>query len=255
MNKIFGQVGANVEIKPVSFARAPQIEEELRRPTWSNRGNGDVHQWSPINLDAPEPQSHEVAEVAEPAPAGTEEAFEEARALGHAEGIEQGHTEGLEAAQADIEAKTEELQSLADTLGKEIEALGRLRQTWMAEAESQMVSLAMDVGQRLAAEAQLGDTDWVAPLIRQAAEALTETDRIICRLSSDLASRLEQADAWPDVKGMIFEIAPEMEPLDLVVESRFGRVDASLKERIEHLERSIRERIDALPDNADQEVA
>ena len=139
---------------------------------------------------------------------------------------------------------------------QQLEAMGRLRQTMLDEAESQMVQLALEIGQRMACEAQLGDTSWVAPLVRQASEALTQSDRAVCRLSPQLAERLNKEQAWPEIQGMVFEISPDLDDLDLVVESRFGRVDASFRERLGHLERTLRERIEKVSSkNIEQDVA
>jgi flagellar biosynthesis/type III secretory pathway protein FliH len=163
-------------------------------------------------------------------------------------------------AQAEVrEAYERELESLKETtrrFAEELEALARMRKAMMDEAEDQMISLCIDVGQRLACEAQMGDTSWVGPVVREAAEALTDTDRAVCRVSSELAGRLDKDRAWPEVQGLVFEIAPDLEALDIVVESRFGRVDASFRERLQHLERAVRERVEkAVTNHSEQEVA
>ncbi len=181
------------------------------------------------------------------APADLEQAFEEARARGFEVGMQEGLADAEEQLSEAIEADVAELQAVHRRLVEEIEALARLRRQMMDEAEGQMVSLAMDVGRRLACESLMADTAWVAPLVREAAAALTEADKVTCRLSPALAERLERDSAPLDVAGVGFEISNDLKELEIVVESRFGRVDASFEERLDHLTRAVRDRVGQPP--------
>ena len=253
------------EVRRVDFARASE-DNPAARPTWCRDPQDKVQAWWPHSRAAVEPQAPqvrvddpEVMSQGVPAQASSpalEAAFEEARARGFEAGLEEGRQGAEVEAEAALAQELEALRSMTRRFAQELDAVGRLRHMMMDEAEAQMVALALDVGQRMACEAQLGSTQWVAPLVRQAAEALTEADRVICRLSPALAVRMDKDEAWPDIQGMVFEIAPELDELDIVVESRFGRVDASFRERLEHLERAVRERVEkALVPRTEQDAA
>ena len=264
IKNFFDSRPSHQDVKAVDFTRVSS-DGDVSRPMWSRDAQRSVTQWwpsqrveAPQRTQAPSPAAAPAVAQAPrvEAPPSPEEAFEAARLRGHEEGLEQGRAEAEAAAREDYEREVETLKQTTQRFAQEIEALGRMRQQMLEEAENQMIALCIDVGQRLACEAQLGETQWVAPVIRQAAEALTDADRIVCKVSSELASRLDQDSSWPEIQGMVFDIAPDLDALDIVVESRFGRVDASFRERLRHLERAVKERVEKVVVNhSEQEVA
>jgi flagellar assembly protein FliH len=234
----------------------------LRQPGWASAITPKLRAWWPGQEPASEPapppptgdrlheEEFELAEDQREALMGAaahleqvyEETFAEARQAGHQEGLEQGWAEGRQLAHQEAEAHLGELRGLISLFQGELRQLAELRRKTLIDAEEQAVELALSIGERLAERALLGDTRWVGPLMREAAEALTEADRVVCRVSPELGRRLRHADAMPEIDG-VFEISEDLGPLDLIVESHCGRVDASFSERLAQLRRAVHTRV------------
>lgn len=234
-------------------AQQPEdAEPVVLKPSWIAANGSQVRTWWPGAEHEQAQQAPQSAEepTLDPSPqlqAHLEEVMAEAREVGHAEGLEEGFRQGVERAQQDVDAELTRLRELAERLQHEVERLATCRRQALVQAEKDAVALAMEVGQRLAGEALLGDVAWVEPLVRQAVESLTEADRVVCRLSPELHERLARGGiAMADTDKVTVEVMPDFEPLDLVIESRFGRVDASFNERFEQLRRAVNERLETI---------
>ncbi len=244
---------ARVKIQDVSFATArppePEAEPAVLKPGWEGQPNQEeaqsVRSWWP-GQQAPlvEPEPEPEPEPAAPSP---EEVYEAAFEQGQADGYEAGYNEAIQAAQQEVEAQLQALQEASQALSAQLQELAQARARILSAAETDAVALALEVGQRLAADALMQDTAWVTPLIRQASGALTEADRVVCRISPELAERL-RASGQPleAFEGVQIELAPDFGPLDVVVETCFGRVDAGFEDRLEHLRRAIMEQINTI---------
>lgn len=263
MNKphdAFRRAPSQSQVRPVSFLRPAQpapkeaqqpeaAEPVVLKPTWIAANGSQVRTWWPGSEPAQAPPSVEEPTL-DPSPqlqAHLEEVMAEAREVGHAEGLEEGFRQGVERAQQEVDAELTRLRELADRLQGEVERLAQCRRKALIQAEKDAVSLAMEVGQRLAGDALLGDVAWVEPLVRQAVDSLTEADRVVCRISPELQERLARGGVtMADTDKVTVEVVPDFEPLDLVIESRFGRVDASFNERFEQLRRAVEERLETI---------
>lgn len=229
----------------------------VRTPDWFRDGSTAARPWTPE--ESKSPAFEEPLEAAEPSvveepedeleidQAALAALYDETREAAHAEGYEEGFEEGRRAGE-DIgrEAVEEELAALQDArlrLESELHSLALVRRQLLADAEKQSIELAFRIGKRMAAEAQLQSTDWVEPLVREARRALTNEDRAVCKVSPELAERLEQAGGMPTLEGTVFEQSRDLEPLELVVETQFGRIDAGFDARFRQLRKSILERV------------
>ncbi len=239
-----------------------QAPEPLQRPGWASSSPAQLRSWWPGQEPEPEPEplmpsepihidevevDEEQHDVLMGAAAHLEqvydETFQEARDTGYKAGLEEGMREGRERAEEEAAEARDELATLVARIAQETSRLVQMRRKLLIEAESQGVELALAVGERLAERALLGDTHWVPALLREASETLTEGDRMICQLSPELARRLRQEGAMPELDG-VFEISEDLGPLDLVVENHCGRVDAGFKERFRQLSRAIMTRVE-----------
>lgn len=262
-SRVLRNTGAR-SIPKHSFGPEP-VEGELGRPGWASGSPAKLRSWWPggrqHHTPAPEPtpepeperlyeeefeSQEEPHELLMGAAAHLEQVYEEtfaeARQSGYQDGLEQGLNEGREQARQDVEERLSEVGELIQVLRDQMEHLADLRRRALVDAEEQAVELALSFGERLAERALLTDTAWVAPLMREASEALTEADRVVCRVSPELGRRLRQAQAVPEFDG-VFEISEDLGPLDLVVESHCGRVDASFSERLRQLRRAVQTRV------------
>ncbi|MBH23292.1 MAG: hypothetical protein CMH57_02290 [Myxococcales bacterium] len=256
--------GADADaVQPVPFAASAQGGEGV--PAWARRVEASEPQaWQPFDPSPGRPAPQAVAApeedeglqaVAEQLEQAYQEAFAQGMEEGYTEGVSQGRAEGEAQAQEQVEAELEKLRSSCQALEAEVQRLLESRAQLTEQLEEDAVELALLIGERLAAEAQLQDTGWVAPLVREAAGALTEADRVVCAVSPELASRLQEAGASLAGSGVLMEVREGLKPLDVVVESRFGRVDASFSERLEHMRRATEEQLGQPHEPGEQEVA
>ena len=229
-------------------------------PAWASSSGFEAKPWIPPQNEEQAPVE-EAPEVVEEPPSPEElnvdEAalaalYDETRAAAHEEGYQAGYDEGVTAGQEAGSAALEEelvlLREAREQMENELRSLAALRGRLVAEAETESVELALRVGKRLAGEAQLEDLSWVAPLIRDASLALTTGDRVVCRVGIALADRLERAGQGLEIDGAVFERCHDLGPLELVVESECGRVDAGLEARFEELRAAIRRRVATVRD-------
>ncbi|MEL6177410.1 MAG: FliH/SctL family protein [Myxococcota bacterium] len=251
------------QLKPVPFL--PQANPAEQVPGWFQKPCSEATEprpWSPFGQEEPSP-AVDVPEEAQEAHEGAAEQLEQAYQEAFAQGSEEGYAEGLAKGQADgeaqaleqAEAELEQLREIGSRLEAEVQKLSQEREQLAEQFETDAVKLALLIGSRLAAEAQLTNTEWVVPLVRDAAQALTDSDRVVCAVSPELAERLQSDGVTLAGNGVLMEVRESLDPLDVVVESRFGRVDASFEERLEHLQRVVEEHM-AQPTESDaQEVA
>lgn len=216
-------------IRPAPFFAAAQKAQ--RAPAWALEASKGSLDWWPEGTQPGEVggASH-LEEV-------YEQVFKEARQDGYAAGLAQGAEEGRAQTVEDAKGDIEELRAVTAALTETAAQLADLRAEAMRTAGDDTLTLALEVGRRLAAEAQLGSIEWVAPLLREAVQVLTDADRVVCLVSPELEQRLgETADLGVEVP---FEVRDGLGPLDIVVESSFGRVDASFKQRFDNLVTSV----------------
>lgn len=234
----------------------------VRTPDWFRDASGDARPWTPVEAKA-QPVVEPVEVAPEPDPevelaldqaalaALYDETRDAAQADGYEEGFEEGRRAGEDIGRENVEEELAALQDMRLRLESELHSLALVRRQIMADAEKQAIDLAMRIGKRLAAEAQLADVSWVEPLVQEARRALTSDDRAVCRISPELAERLTAAGGLPTLEGTVFEQSRDLEPLDLVIETQFGRIDASFDERFNQMRKSILERV-AVVDGAEE---
>jgi flagellar biosynthesis/type III secretory pathway protein FliH len=240
----------------------------VRTPDWFRDASGDVRPWTPVEsknaeledehdeeLGGEEDDSDDPQAELELDQAALAALYDETREAAQTEGFDAGFEEGQRAGE-DIgrENVEEELAALQDArirLEAELHSLALLRRQLLADAEKQSIELAFKIGKRMAAEAQLNDTAWVQPLVREACRALTSEDRAVCKISPELAARLEEAGGMPTLEGTVFEQSRDLEPLEIVVETQFGRIDAGFEARFNQLRKSILDRV-ATVDGAEE---
>jgi len=190
----------SVDVQPAPFFGAPV--ESSGAPAWAHRAaEAEPTPWQPV-VNAPEASSASeevpaedegLQAVAEQLEQAYQEAYAQGTEEGYAEGFKQGQAEGEAQALAQAEVELEALRRMCRSLEAELQRVLESRAQLVEQLEEDAVELAMHIGEKLAADAQLRDVDWVAPLVRDAAGALTEADRVICAVSPELASRLQEA--------------------------------------------------------------
>jgi flagellar biosynthesis/type III secretory pathway protein FliH len=218
------------DIRPAPFFVAAQAAH--KSPAWALDAPLQSLEWRPEGT--PQPSAMGGAAHLEEI---YEQVFQEARQDGYAAGLEQGALEGQQRAAMGAEADLAELRQVILSLAESATKLEEVRADLMKAAEDDAIALALKIGRRLALEAQLESTEWVAPMLREAMLALTDSDKVVCLISHELHERLEKVeDLGVDCP---FEVRPGLGPLDVVIESRFGRVDASFQKRFDNLVNSV----------------
>lgn len=233
------QPGLTPRPAPLSVAEAPPEEDYEEHDDEYDEFDGDM-------VGDEEALLEESQEFLMGAAAHLEKVYEETRAeasqLGYEEGLERGREEGAAEAKEEVASEIAELQETCQRFAEELEDLKKIRKRLMVEAEEQSVQLALAVGERLAKRSLLQESAWVEGLIKEAVEALTDGDRVTCKISPELGQKLRDENKFPQIEGT-FEMVEELGPLDLIVESHCGRVDASFAERLEQLSRAVSTRV------------
>ncbi len=245
-----------------SHAEDPPKPESFQTPTWASQAGNHARAWNPgeevpatpasstTHASAPQENDGALQDAATQLERVYEETYEEARQAGFEQGEKEGRKEGRKEGKQQMEASQKQLAETIARFEEQLKSLQNIRRRAMIDAEEQTVELALTIAQRLAGEALLCDTSWVAPLMREAIEALTDADRIACRVAPSLAKRIEEASVvLPPNTSVVID--QDLQELGMVFESQFGRVDASFQERFEHMRRAVEDGVASVQEAPD----
>lgn len=145
----------------------------------------------------------------------------------HAEGFARGHTEGLAAGKADVEARAVRLDGLLMTLARPLDALD-------AEVIDQLFALAVALARQLVRREFKTDPGEIVVVVREAVSALPAAAREVsvrlhpedAALLRDCLSLSEGARPWGVVED------PVLARGDCRVSADISRVDATLETRL-----------------------
>ena len=149
-----------------------------------------------------------------------------------ADACAEGTRRGREAGQADGE------RVAADAQARALLAMQRLHEDDVARQAEEGVALALEIVRRIAGE--VAPAHWLAAQARRAAEELVERSPLTLRVHPErvAAVRATLAEREPANETAPFDEVLGDESLgydDCVLDSRFGRVDASLETQLERI--------------------
>ena len=141
---------------------------------------------------------------------------------------------------AGLEAGARRADAMLRRMAQTIEDISRLRKTMVHQTERQMVQLALLLARRVVGRELSLDTELVAAMAHVALERLGESAPATIRLNpEDYAGIvLLRGEAW---EGSLVTITPDpaLPRGGCVVDSEFGRVDASIEAQLGELSRAL----------------
>jgi flagellar assembly protein FliH len=178
--------------------------------------------------------AHErVRTIVEAAKAGALDVVERARA----EGKEAGHSEGLAAAEREMEEMLATMRSLIDMARVE-------RHKIIEGAEPEIVKLAMGIAERILHKAVETDREVVIAIVKAAIAELVDRESITVRVNPvDLERMKQHRDsmlALGETKHMRVIEDQRVDPGGVVVETEAGTLDAKIATQVEEAKRVLR---------------
>jgi flagellar assembly protein FliH len=152
-------------------------------------------------------------------------------------GFREGETAGRDRAAS-------ELQPVLTRLSASIAGLAALRSRIRADAEKELVELAMAVARRILRRELTVDPDAVGGLVRSALDKVQSRDVVRVRMHPDYIGPLTKCLAgYPAAAGV--EIAPDggLQPGDVIIETRRGDLDGSVETQLAEIERGFADRL------------
>jgi hypothetical protein len=126
-------------------------------------------------------------------------------------------------------------------IGRAIAQLSRLREDLLREAESQLVTLAGEIAERVVARELRVDASFVTSLVQEGVSALASGDCVTVRLGKAFAS--ERDALVEQIAGIrthtVVTVDHDLEPSGCVLETAFERVDESLSHRLDVVMQSL----------------
>lgn len=146
------------------------------------------------------------------------------------EGYEDGRREGLEAAQAEVAAKLDELQTLIRAIATPLAAVDEA-------VERELLTLAMTLARQIVRREMHLQPDEIVPVVREAVSALPATEGpVAIRLHPEDVELVREAlGADTESDGWALRSDPELTRGDCIAECGLSQVDARLETRLNAL--------------------
>jgi flagellar assembly protein FliH len=148
---------------------------------------------------------------------------------------------GAEAGRAEARA---ELADVARALGEAAAALAALRERLGERCQRELLSLALDVAERIVGEALAAEPERWLDMIRRAAREVVDRERVVVRASPRVAAVLRAdapalAAALGDPKAVVLVEDATLPEHGCVVESRSGDVDLGVETQVGEIARAL----------------
>jgi flagellar assembly protein FliH len=158
-----------------------------------------------------------------------------------AEARQAGRNEGEAAARRAAEA---DLRPVIDRLARSIEELASLRPAALAQAEANLLKLALAIARRVLHRELSIDPEAVEGLVRVALEKVRVEEVRRVRVDPAHAAALKAAlERLPGARGIEIQADPRLERGGVVLETGRGNLDASVDTQLAEIERGLTDRL------------
>ena len=181
-----------------------------------------------------------------------DKAYKEAFPKGEKEGFAKGEKDGMAAAQASIAAETkkeretirQESQPVLGILQQLAAIMNENRQQLMAQAESDLLLLALDIAKRLVGRELAVDPESIRPLANEAIGLVTDRSGLTVRVNPEDFRVMEEIipnlkTVFPDLGAVKIEADPTIERGGIMAATREAEVDMRLATRLSAFEEAI----------------
>jgi len=163
------------------------------------------------------------------------------------EAYQRGFSEGKNVGQQQAKA---ELQPVLDQLGKSLAALSSLRSRIRAEAEGDLLKLAISIARRVLHRELTLEPESIEGLIRVALEKLQSRELCRIRVHPDQEGTIRNAlERFSNSQKVELVADSSMQCGDVVFETAHGNLDASIESQLREIERGFADRMRRLPAN------
>ncbi len=180
------------------------------------------------------------------APDGNRDAQQD-RERNEREAYQRGLAEGTAAGREQAAA---ELQAVLERLGRSLTTLGALGSRIRAEAESDLLKLAVAIARRVLHRELTLDPESIEGLIHVALEKLQARELSRVRVHPDQEAALRKClERFPNANRLELVADPSLHSGDVVFETAQGILDASIESQLQEIERGLADRLNRLPQN------
>ena len=163
------------------------------------------------------------------------------------EAYQRGFSEGKNVGQQQAKA---ELQPVLDQLGKSLAALSSLRSRIRAEAEGDLLKLAISIARRVLHRELTLEPESIEGLIRVALEKLQSRELCRIRVHPDQEGTIRNAlERFSNSQKVELVADSSMQCGDVIFETAHGNLDASIESQLREIERGFADRMRRLPAN------
>jgi len=163
------------------------------------------------------------------------------------EAYQRGFSEGKNVGQQQAKA---EMQPVLDQLGKSLAALSSLRSRIRAEAEGDLLKLAISIARRVLHRELTLEPESIEGLIRVALEKLQSRELCRIRVHPDQEGTIRNAlERFSNSQKVELVADSSMQCGDVVFETAHGNLDASIESQLREIERGFADRMRRLPAN------
>ena len=163
------------------------------------------------------------------------------------EAYQRGFSEGKNVGQQQAKA---EMQPVLDQLGKSLAALSSLRSRIRAEAEGDLLKLAISIARRVLHRELTLEPESIEGLIRVALEKLQSRELCRIRVHPDQEGAIRNAlERFSNSQKVELVSDSSMQCGDVIFETAHGNLDASIESQLREIERGFADRMRRLPAN------
>jgi len=161
------------------------------------------------------------------------------------EAYQRGFTEGKSVGH---EQATRELQAVLDQMGKSLASLSVMRTKIRAEAEGDLLKLAISIARRVLHRELTLDPESIEGLIRVALEKLQSRELCRVRVHPDQESAIRASlERFSNSQKVELTADPSMQCGDVLFETAHGNLDASIEAQLQEIERGFADRLGRRP--------
>ncbi len=163
---------------------------------------------------------------------------EEAYQKGFELGLEEGKNKAFEDTQAGIQSEIESLDELTSNMYRQLEKLYKIN-------EARLIELAFEIGKRLAAYELSVNNAALVSVVRGVIDSAVVRDKVILELNPSMLNIFEQLQThsgreYAFLKNVIIQENESLKPIDCIVKTEFGELNAEFDVRAENLFNEIR---------------
>ena len=163
------------------------------------------------------------------------------------EAYQRGFSEGKNVGQQQAKA---EMQPVLDQLGKSLAALSSLRSRIRAEAEGDLLKLAISIARRVLHRELTLEPESIEGLIRVALEKLQSRELCRIRVHPDQEGTIRNAlERFSNSQKVELVADSSMQCGDVIFETAHGNLDASIESQLREIERGFADRMRRQPAN------